>query len=135
MKKRSEVMIYVILVAMIIIGGFFGVYLIGREEGIFSLELALAIVGGSVGGLIIRFLYSKWHKKRNGNIPEVDERTLLLMKRYLLIVLYFVLIGSSALLLVLYAMDIRTIQTEMAIVYMTGLFVLIGIGTAIVKRL
>ncbi|MCM3764982.1 hypothetical protein [Neobacillus niacini] len=134
MKTRYQMMIYVFIIGMIIIGGLLGVYLIGKEEGEFSFGLAAAVIVGSFGGFMISFLYSKWRKKRNGNIPEVDERSLLLMKRYLLIVLYVVLIGSGALLLVLYAIGVHTIETGMLIVYMMLLYMLIGIGAVVVKR-
>ncbi|WP_416150039.1 hypothetical protein ACM26V_03300 [Salipaludibacillus sp. HK11] len=135
MKKRYEIMIYCFLYGMIIIGGLLGVYLIGKEEGEYSFELAGAVILGSVGGIIIQSLFAKWRKKRNGNVPDVDERILLLMKRYFLIVLYFVLIGSGALLVALYAMGVHTIETGMLIVYMMVLYILIGIGVLVVKRI
>lgn len=64
----------------------------------------------------------------------MDERTLLIITRYLLIVLYVVLIGSGGILLVLYVIGVRTIETEMLIIYMTILYILIGIGAVVVKR-
>lgn len=128
-------MIYIFWVGMIIIGGLLGVYLIGKEEGEFSFELAGSVIIGSLGGVLITFLYAKWRKKRNGNVPEVDERSLFLMKRYLLIILYFVLVGSGAILIVLYAMGVQTVETGMLIVYMMILYILIGIGAVVVKRL
>lgn len=134
MKKGYEIMIYTFLVGMIMIGGLLGVYLIGKEQGEFSFELAGSVIIGSVGGFLIIFLYAQWRKKRNGNVPEVDERSLFLMKRYLLIVLYLILIGSGAILLVLYAMGVHTIETGMLIVYMMILYILIGIGAVVVKR-
>ncbi|WP_066306001.1 hypothetical protein [Bacillus sp. FJAT-29814] len=135
MKTRYQMMIYIFIIGMIIIGGLLGVYLTGKEDGEFSFGLAAAVIVGSLGGFLISFLYSKWRKKRNGNIPELDERSLLLMKRYLLIVLYVVLIGSGALLLVLYAMGVHTIETGMIIVYMMILYMVIGIGAVVVKRI
>lgn len=128
-------MIYLFVIGMIIVGGLLGVYFIGKEEGEYNFELALAVIVGSVGGFVIFSLYSTWRKKRNGNVPEVDERSLLLIKRYLLIVLYFILIGSGAILLVLYAIGIQTIEVGMLIVYMMILYMLIGIGAVVVKRL
>lgn len=135
MKKSYKIMIYIFWVGMIIIGGLLGVYLIGKEEGEFSFELAGSVIIGSLGGVLITFLYAKWRKKRNGNVPEVDERSLFLMKRYLLIILYFVLVGSGAILIVLYAMGVQTVETGMLIVYMMILYILIGIGAVVVKRL
>ncbi|MFC4388947.1 hypothetical protein ACFOZ1_14180 [Gracilibacillus marinus] len=134
MKRRYEIMIPIFLVGMIIIGGLFGVYLIGKEEGEFSFDLAGSVIAGTIGGFLITLLYAKWRKKRKGNVPTVDERSLLIMKKYLLIVLYFVLVGSGAILIVLYAMGIQTIETEILIVYMMILYMIIGLGAIIVKR-
>lgn len=135
MKKKYEGIIYIFVFGMMIIGGLLGVYLIGREEGEYSFELASAVIGGSLVGILSTFLFSKWRKKRKGNVPEVDERSILLMKRYFLIVLYFVLVGSSAILIVLYARGVQTIETGMLIVYMMVLYMIIGLGAVVVKRL
>lgn len=139
MKKRYKIMMYTFLIAIMIIGGLLVVYLIGKEEGEYSFEWVIAVikgvVGGAIGAFVIKLLYSKWRMKRKSNVPEVDERSVLLMKRYLLIVLYFVLFGSSALLMALYGMGIHTIETGMLIVYMMILFLVIGIGAVIVTRL
>ncbi|WP_042149841.1 hypothetical protein [Paucisalibacillus sp. EB02] len=133
MKKRNVILVYIFIMAMFIIGGLLGVYLIGKEQGVFDFGLAGAVIGGSVGGIIISLLFTRWRKKRRGNVPEVDERSLVLMKRYFLVVLYVVLIGSGALLLVLYGVGIQYIETGMLIVYMMILYVLIGIGAVVVK--
>ena len=57
------------------------------------------------------------------------------MQRYLMIVLYVVLIGSGAVLLILYAMGVHFIETGMLIVCMMGLYMLIGFGALVTKRL
>jgi len=134
MKKRPEIMNQIILYGIGIIGGLLFVYLYGKAEGEFSFKLALSVIAGTSGGFLISFICKKWRKKRNGNVPEVDERTLLIITRYLLIVLYVVLIGSGGILLVLYVIGVRTIETEMLIIYMTILYILIGIGAVVVKR-
>lgn len=135
MNKHYKIITYIFFIILIVLSGSLVVYLIGKEKGDYNLGLFIPIVFGALCGLVINFLHSKWHKKRNGNVPEVDERSLLLMKNYLLIVLYFVLIGSSALLLLLYLMGIHTIETGILIVYMMILYMLIGMGTIVVKRL
>lgn len=134
MRKRYEIMIYLFLAAMIITGGLLGVYLIGKDEGEFDFGLASVVIVATIGGFLVQFLFSTWRKRRKGNIPEIDERSMVLMKRYLLIVLYFVLIGSGALLLILYAMGVHTIETGMLIVYMMILYLLTGIGALVVKQ-
>ena len=134
MKKSYEILIYIFLLVMFIIGGVLGVYLIGKEEGVFDFGLVVPIIGGTVVGLTVSFLFTKWRKKRKGNVPEVDERSVLLMKRYFLAVLYVVLFGSGALLIVLYGIGVHTIDTGMIAVYMAILYLLIGVGAFVVKR-
>ncbi|MEI4770691.1 hypothetical protein WAX74_13730 [Psychrobacillus sp. FJAT-51614] len=135
MKKRYEVIIYGVVMGCMFIGGLLGVYMIGQKEGAFSFDLLIPIIVGIVGGFIIFLLISKWRKKRNGNVPEVDERTLLLMKKYFSIALYVVLFGSGALLLILFAMGVETIETGMLIVYMMVVYFLIGIGAFVTKQI
>ena len=57
------------------------------------------------------------------------------MKRYLMGVLYVVLLGSGAALLILYSMGVHFIETGMLIVCMMGLYLLIGLGAVITKQL
>jgi hypothetical protein len=134
MKKDFAIQVAIFIMAMFIIGGLLGVYLIGKEEGVFDFGLAIPVIVGSVGGITISFLFAKWRKRRRGNVPDVDERSLVLMKRYFLVVLYVVLIGSGALLIILYGMGVHTIETGMLIVYMAILYLVIGIGAVVVKR-
>jgi len=134
-KHKLQMTIWFVVIGCMIIGGFLGVYLIGKETGEYNYEIAIAILVGTVLGFIIYLLISMWNKKRNGNIPDVDERSILLMKRYLVSVLYVVLFGSGAVLLFLYSMGVRFIETGMLIVCMMGLYMLIGLGAVITKRI
>lgn len=135
MKKGYEILIYIFIMAMFIVGGLLGVYLIGKEEGAFDFGVATSVIIGSFVGITISFVLAKWRKKRRGNVPEVDERSVLVMKKYLLVVLYVVLVGSGALLIALYGMGVHEIETGMLIVYMMILYIVIGIGAVVVKRL
>lgn len=134
-KRNSQRTIWFVVIGFMIIGGFLGIYLMGKETGEYNSDIAIAIAGGTVLGFIIYLLLSLWNKKRNGNIPDVDERSILLMKHYLVSVLYVVLFGSGAVLLILYTIGVRFIETGMLIVYMMGLYMLIGLGAVITKRL
>jgi len=134
-KRNSQRTIWFVVIGFMIIGGFLGIYLVGKETGEYNYDIAIAIAGGTVLGFIIYLLLSLWNKKRNGNIPDVDERSILLMKHYLVSVLYVVLFGSGVVLLILYTMGVRFIETGMLIVYMMGLYMLIGLGAVITKRL
>lgn len=135
MKKRYQIMIYVFIIGCILVGGLLGIYLIGREEGYFDFELVQAVVVGVGGGMILAFLGSLWHKKRHGKIPKYDERSFELLKRYLLASYYFVMIGSAALLLVLFFMGVDTIETGALIAYMAVLIMVIGLGALVTKRI
>ncbi|WP_185113098.1 MULTISPECIES: hypothetical protein [Peribacillus] len=57
------------------------------------------------------------------------------MQRYLMIVLYVVLLGNGAALLILYAMGVRFIEIGMLIVCMMESYRLIGFGALVTKRL
>lgn len=134
-NKRLQITIWFVIIGSMLLGGFLGMYIIGKETGEYNYEIISSILIGTVLSFIIYLLTSKWNKKRNGNVPEVDERSVLMMQRYFMVVLYVVLFGSGALLLILYSIGIYSIETGILIVYMTGLFILIGIGFLIVKRL
>lgn len=118
-----------------IIGGFLVAYILGEATGEYNYHIAIATTVGTVLGGAIYLILSKWNKKRNGAVPDVDERTIKLMQRYLMFVLYVVLFGSAAILLTLYSMGIHSIATGMLIVYMGGLFMLIMVGAIITKCL
>lgn len=130
-KQKLQIVALVFITACSMFGGFLGLYIYGVDPG----DYAMAIIGGPVIGIVMVLLISKWNKKRNGKVPDIDERTLILMQRYLMAVLYVVLFGSAAALLILYAMGIHSIETGMLVVYLMGLFILIGIGALITKHL
>ncbi|MDQ0271627.1 hypothetical protein [Cytobacillus purgationiresistens] len=136
MKSRTlQIVLWVVILIGMSIGAFLGIYLIGRENGEFDLGLALACIGGGVLGFIIYLILAKLRGKRQGNIPEVDERSLQLMQKYFMWVLYFVLIISSAILIGLYVMGIEYVETGMLILYMLCLFMVLGLGALVTKRL
>lgn len=134
-NRKLQITFWSVVIGCMIIGGFLGVYLIGKETGEYNYEIAIAIIGGTVLGFIFYLLISMWNKKRNGNVPDVDERSILLMKRYLMCVLYVVLFGSGAVLLILYSMGVHFIETGMLIICMMVLYMLIGLGAVITKQL
>ncbi|MBU3176888.1 hypothetical protein KPL47_10945 [Clostridium estertheticum] len=130
-KKKLQIFSWVFIILCMMIGGFWGMYIGGNDP----IEYVMPIIGGLALGSVITLILYKWNKKRKGNIPDVDERTLLLLKRYLMIVLYVVLLGSGAILLVLYSMGVHSIETGMLIVYMMVIYILIGVGAIITKCL
>ncbi|EKN70344.1 hypothetical protein BABA_05531 [Neobacillus bataviensis LMG 21833] len=134
-NRKLQITIWSVVIGCMSIGGFLGMYLVGKETGEYNYEMAIAIIGGTVLGFIFFLLISMWNKKRNGNVPDVDERSILLMNRYLMGVLYVVLMGSGAVLLILYSMGVHFIETGMLIICMIGLYMLIGLGAVITKQL
>ncbi|MBU3217250.1 hypothetical protein LL033_25100 (plasmid) [Clostridium estertheticum] len=130
-KKKLQIFGWVFIMFCMMIGGFWGIYIGGNDP----IEYVMPIIGGLALGSVVTLILYKWNKKRNGNVPDVDERTLLLLRRYLMIVLYGVLFGSGAILLVLYSMGVHSIETGMLIVYMMVLYILIGVGAIITKCL
>lgn len=134
-NQKLQIIIWTVVIGCMIIGGFLGIYIIDKGTGEYIYDMAIPIIVGPVLGCVIYLLLSKWNKKRNRNVPDVDESSLILMQRYLMIVLYVVLIGSGAALLILYAMGVHFIETGMLIVCMMGLYMLIGFGALVTKRL
>jgi len=115
-----------------VIGGILSANLL---DGELNHEITIAVIAGSIVALLIQLFYSKWRQKKNGNVPEFDERSLLLMRRYFMVVLYFVLFGSGALLIVLYAIGVREVEIEMLVLYAMAIFMAIGFGALVAKRM
>lgn len=131
-KKRLQELAMGIILLCTMIGGFVGLSIAGVT---IDFGIASAIIGAPLLAFFIRFLLEARRKRRTGNIPEADERTALFLKRYFLGCLYVVLFGSGAVLLVLYAAGIQTIETGMLIVCMMILYLVIGIGALVTAKL
>lgn len=82
--KRLQHLLWTVIVLCMIIGGFLGIYIIGKETGDYPVELMLPIIIGVIGGLMVFLMVSKWSQKRRGNVPEIDERTLKNLQKYFL---------------------------------------------------
>ncbi|NMD71751.1 hypothetical protein HHO41_15735 [Bacillus sp. DNRA2] len=95
-NKKQFILVFSFIMVCIWIGGLLGIYVIGKETGEYNYALTIPMAAGTIFGTAVTLFFSKWNKKRNGNLPEFDERSALLMKRYFLIVLYVVLFGSGA---------------------------------------
>ncbi|WP_078394153.1 hypothetical protein [Shouchella patagoniensis] len=134
MKKKYAFLIYAFFILCAFTGSSIGVYFV-REEYDLNFGVIITAIIATIIGSLIPILLSKWKKKRKGNIPEMDERVLLLLKKYFLIAFYFVMIGSSFLLIVLFGMGVEMIETGMIIAYMAILYVLIGVGAFVVKHI
>ncbi|MFT8321224.1 MAG: hypothetical protein ABF649_09985 [Bacillus sp. (in: firmicutes)] len=135
MKKTYQVLIFVFLLLCIFLGGLLGIWLIGKNTGDYDWSLVYPIIGGIFLGAIFTFLFSHWKKKKKGNIPAIDERSLVLLKRYFIGAFYIIMIGTSAVLLILFGIGIKSIETGIIIIYLCALYLLLALGTMITKRL
>ena len=133
--KRLQIISWIVIIGCMLIGGVLGIYLIGKETGVYDYELLFPITLGTVGGFLMFLAISKLKQKRNGNVPDFDERSLSLIKKYLMISLYAILFGSGAALIIVYAMGIKYIETGILIIYLFSLYIILGLGTLVVKRL
>lgn len=134
-KKKWFWLIWGVILICMQIGGALGIYIIGREEGNFDYSLLLSMFGGTLGGLVLVLLFMYLHKKRKRKLPEFDERSMLLMKRYFLGALYFVFIGSAAIVVTLAFLGVETVEVGMLAVYLSILFIIVGMGALVTARL
>ena len=126
-----------IIIAITIIGGTsIGLYLVKLLLiPDFPIGMIAAGIGGTIAGVGIVLGIEKTRKSRKAhNVPNIDERTWVNIKNFYAISLYFVLIGSMFLLCVLFAVGIRTIELGALSIYLLLIFMLLVVGTQIVKR-
>lgn len=134
-KKKWFWLAFVVILICMQIGGALGIYIIGREEGVFDYSLLLSMFQGTLGGLVVVLLFMFFRKKRKPKLPEFDERSMLLMKRYFLGALYVVFIGSAAIVVTLAFLGVETVEVGMLAVYLSILFIVVGMGALVTARL
>lgn len=131
---KLKVFIGVVIGAIMGAGILFAKTVITREMGGFNFGTVIAMTGAMVLGAFFSYLLSIRKKKQNSSIPEVDERTILVLKNYFMWAFYFVMIGSGLVSIILYLMDVETVELGMIFVYQAFLFILVGIGAFVAKR-
>ncbi|WP_433747403.1 hypothetical protein [Falsibacillus pallidus] len=131
MKKWGSIIIAAVIIGGVCIGLFFGkLFVPGLPVG-----TMVAGLGGSVAGIGIVMGVGKFRQMRKtNNVPEVDERTWMNIKNFYAISLYVVLIGSMLLVCILFASGVRTIEVGALSIYLLMIFMLLGVGTVVVKR-
>ena len=132
--KRLQIIAWIVIIGCFLLGGLLGIYVIGKDTGIYDYDLILPICVGTFGGFFIYLAFLKLKQKRDGNVPDFDERSMKVMQKYFLIAFYVILVGSGAALLIVYAMGIKTIETGLLIVCLMVLYILLGLGSLIAKR-
>ena len=105
-----------------------------KETGDFDIELAFLIAGSMIGGALISYLLSIWKKKRSHNIPDLDERTIFVLKNYFMYAFYFLLVVSGILTFVLYFLDVKTVEIGLLFVYQMMIYICLGIGAIVAKK-
>jgi len=133
--KKLQIITWIVIIGCMLIGGLLGIYLIGTETGEFQYELIVPICLGTVGGFLIFLAISKLNQKRNGNVPDFDERNVLVIQKYLMITLYVILFGSGVALIIVYAMGIQYIETGLLMICLFSVYIILGFVTLIAKRL
>ncbi|MEK4760821.1 hypothetical protein MHH85_11240 [Viridibacillus sp. FSL E2-0187] len=133
--KKIQIVIWIVIIGCMIIGGFLGIHLIGKKTGEYPYELVFPIVIGSGGGFLIFLAISKLNKKRNVNVPDFDERSIKLIQKYLMFALYMLLFGLGIALLIAYGMGIQYVETGFLIICLFAIYMILGLGTLVVKRL
>lgn len=134
-KKKLKIFTGVILGVMIGALTLLAKVVITKETGSFSIGTAINLIGTMLLGISFSYLISTRKKGRNRDIAEVDERTILILKNYFMWAFYLVMIGSGLFLIILYFMDIATIELGMLFVYQMFLFIIVAIGAFIVKKI
>ena len=126
--KKLQIIAWIVIIGCFLLGGLLGIYVIGKDTGVYDYDLILPICVGTFGGFAIFLALSKFKQKRNGNVPDFDERSMKVMQKYFLIAFYVILVGSGAALVIVYAMGIKTIETGLLVVCLLGLYMVLGFG-------
>lgn len=130
-RKMLSILIWVTIVLFMIVGGTWGMYL---AYGEFRLEVIVPIIVGTGIGVASTIFLSKRHKRKYGKVPEVDERTIKIMTKYIIVAFFVLLMILSIGLLGLYAAGVHTIETGWLIVGLMALYIILGLGAMVVKK-
>lgn len=127
--------LYSLAVGPIIIGGNIFLYFMDRipwydgESAVFFDYVWLNV--GILGTFLLTTFLMKWREKKRGKVPPVDERTLKIMKNYLLWLLSIIFFVSAIILLILFFLGIETIEIGWIFVYVSG-WIIISLGGALI---
>lgn len=133
--KKLKIFTVVIFVAMIGGSVLIAKAIINKETGDFDILTGIILTGAMVGGLLISYLLSIRKKKRSDNIPEIDERTIFVLKNYFMYAFYFLIVISAIVTFVLYFLDVKTVDIELLFIYQMIIYICLGIGAIIAKKI
>ncbi|MEH7352423.1 hypothetical protein V7150_02425 [Neobacillus drentensis] len=131
MKKKWPIILAITVVCSMSIG----FYLVKLLVPDLPVGTVTAGISGSVLGVGIAIGTAKFRESRKShNVPDVDERTWINIKNFYAYSLYISLFGSMLLVCVLFALGVETIELGALSIYLLALFMLLVIGTLVVKR-
>lgn len=134
-EKKLKIFAGVVLGAMIGASVLMAKVMLEKETGEADIGSLLLIAGAMIVGVLISYLLSVRKQKRNGNIPEIDERTIFVMKNYFMWAFYFIFIGTGLITLMLYLMDVETVEVGLLFVYQMIIIILVAIGAGVAKKI
>ena len=133
-EKKLKIFAGVVLGAMIGASVLMAKVILEKETGEADIGSLLLIAGAMIVGVLISYLLSVRQQRRNGNIPEIDERTIFVMKNYFMWAFYFIFIGTGLITFMLFLMDVETVEVGMLFVYQMIIVILVAIGAGIAKK-
>lgn len=138
MKERKKIanVLFLLWTSIFLLGGSALVNMFAKKEDLDLnyMEIFTSGLIGIVCGIIIAGLILFWYKKRKSRVPLLDERTWVVMRKYLLGVLYFIFVVSGVMVGVLYFSGIETISVGAIAIYICILFIITSIGAILVWK-
>lgn len=135
MKSKYSILLWIVIFFTMAAGAVMAVYL---DQGlnkqamlVFTVPLLIGVGAAALNSILVSKYKSS--EKRNGKAPSYDERTVFIMQRYSMIMLYvfqFLLAGT---ILALKIMRIETIPVDTALFGLLGFIFINGIGIFIVR--
>lgn len=137
-EKAKLSVLYSLAIGPILIGGNLFLYFMDRipwYEGESTSTLDYVWLNMIVlGTFVLTIFLMKKGEKRRGKIPAADERTLQVMKNYLLWVLSLIFFISAVILLLLFFIGVETIEIGWIFVYLATWITFSLLGAVIASR-
>lgn len=133
-SKKLKIFTGVVLGVMIGASVFLAMAFIYKDNGDINFGIGVIIAIAMVGGALLSYVYSIWKTKQSNNIPEIDERTIFVLKNYFMYALYFLIVISGIITFVLFFLDVKTIEIESLFIYQMIMYLCIGVGAMIAKK-
>ena len=135
MKSKYSILMWIIIFFTMAAGAIMAVYLDQGLNKQAMLVFTVPLLIGVGAAALTSSLVSKYkgNEKRNGKAPAYDERTVFMMQRYSMIMLYVFQFLLASTILALKIMRIETIPVDAALFGLLGFIFINGIGIFIVR--